>query len=167
MNTKYFAAILLINALAFISLLSCENDSNNQSTYPAGELSWEKWQTVSGWDDHSASDYTPNTDYINAIKSISEDRDLSYIVFTASWCPDSRSETPKMFKLFSELDIPLSSVRLFGVDREKKEPTRTYLDYDLQKVPTMIVLEDGEEIGRIVEYPIKTWEEDLLDILNE
>jgi thiol-disulfide isomerase/thioredoxin len=167
MNTKYLAIILLINALAFISLLSCENDSNNQSTYPAGEFSWEKWQTVSGWEDHSASDYTPNKEYINAIKSVSEDRELSYLVFTASWCPDSKSETPKMFKLFSELGTPLSSVRLFGVDIEKKEPTKTYLDYDLLKVPTMIVLEDGEEIGRIVEYPKRTLEEDLLDIIRE
>jgi len=154
----------LIQIIAITILLSC--NVMNQSTYPTGEFSWDKWQTVSGWEDHAASDYFPNSKYVDTIKILSDDRELSYLIFTASWCPDSKSETPKMFKLFDTLDIPLSSVRLFGVDREKHEPTNTYLNYDLQRVPTLIILENEVEIGRIVEYPIKTWEEDLVEILK-
>jgi len=167
MKTKYAIIFVLINALAFISLLSCESSNDNQTSYPVGEFSWEKWQSKAGWDDYSASDYTPSSEYISKILTANQDRNISFIIFTASWCPDSKSETPKIYKLFNALNTPLTSSRLFGVDRDKIEPTKTYLTYDLLKVPTLIVIEDGEEIGRIVEYPIKTWEEDLLKILEK
>jgi hypothetical protein len=39
--------------------------------------------------------------------------------------------------------------------------------FNIQRVPTTIVLRDGVELGRIVEYPEKSNEEDLLKILNK
>jgi hypothetical protein len=38
--------------------------------------------------------------------------------------------------------------------------------FSVQRVPTTIVLRDGTELGRIVEYPEKSNEEDLLMILS-
>ena len=35
-----------------------------------------------------------------------------------------------------------------------------------KEVPTVILVEDGEELGRIVEYPERTWEKDLLETLE-
>ena len=37
----------------------------------------------------------------------------------------------------------------------------------IQRVPTTIVLRTGTELGRIVEYPEKSNEEDLLKILDK
>jgi len=37
--------------------------------------------------------------------------------------------------------------------------------FNVQRVPTTIVLQNGTELGRIVEYPERSNEEDLLRIL--
>jgi thiol-disulfide isomerase/thioredoxin len=167
MQSKLLVIIAVFIFFSLTILSSQDNGNDERPTIPVGEFSWEEWQTKSGWDDHTAADYEPDIEYTNAIDSIFRNKNISFIIFTANWCPDSRSETPKIFKLFAVLDIPLSSVRLFGVDREKKEPTNTYLKYDPKKVPTLIVLIDSLEQGRIIEYPEASWEQDIFEIISK
>jgi uncharacterized protein (DUF1015 family) len=49
------------------------------------------------------------------------------------------------------------------VDRTK---TVEKMELEIEKVPTFIVYRNGEEIGRIIETPIKSMEEDLYEILK-
>ncbi len=145
-------------------ILSSENGSNSEDI-PTGMLSWSQWQSIAGWEDYSASDYTPDQNIVNQIDSITKQRDICFIIFTASWCSDSRSETPKIYKSLTLSNISLEAITLYGVDREKKEPTEAYLEYDLERVPTLIIVENEAVIGTIVEYPNSSWEQDILDIL--
>jgi hypothetical protein len=39
-------------------------------------------------------------------------------------------------------------------------------DTKINKVPTMIIIKNGKEIGRIEEFPEDTWENDLIKILE-
>ncbi|MGA2298573.1 MAG: hypothetical protein ABSG15_13590, partial [FCB group bacterium] len=57
-------------------------------------------------------------------------------------------------------------IDLYGVDRQKQEPTGTATLYKLEKVPTMIIFAGESEIGRIVETPKKSWDEDIVDIIR-
>jgi len=57
-------------------------------------------------------------------------------------------------------------VRYIGVDRQKKDPEGLAAQYDFQRIPTFIVLQDGKEIGRIVERPEVSLEQDLAKILE-
>ena len=132
-----------------------------------GEFSWSQWQKEAGWHNYNASAYEPG-DYIsgqlNAIIT-SPGSNIEFLLFSGSWCGDSESEVPKIFKLFTEAKIPLSKITLYGVDREKKEPEGIAEKYKIKRVPTLVVLKNGKELGRIIEFPAASWEEDIFKIL--
>lgn len=163
-NMKNISVITLF-LLCIVIVFSCGNETNNKTEQAVGEFTWQEWQNVCDWTDYSAGDYSPQQEYVQQVSDIYSKEEISFIIFTAAWCPDSETGTPRIYKLFSAAGIDHSDVSLFGVDRDKKEPTKTYEKYNLEKVPTLIVLKDGSEIGRIVEYPVKSWEQDLAEIL--
>ena len=163
MNNISIVALLL----CVFAFTSCGNETNNKTEPTVGEFTWQEWQNVCDWTDFSADDYTPQQEYVEQISDVYNKDEISFIIFTAGWCPDSETGTPKIYKLFNAAGIDLSDVTLFGVDRNKSEPTKSYEEYNLEKVPTLIVLKDESEIGRIVEYPVKTWEQDLAEILSD
>jgi len=55
--------------------------------------------------------------------------------------------------------------KLFGLDRSKRDADGLAEKYQIEFVPTFVVLQDDEEIGRIVETPIVSIEQDLVEIL--
>ena len=94
--------------------------------------------------------YTPNADAVTALKSKSSA--LHFIVFGGTWCDDTKFILPRFYSLTDAATIPADHISLIGVDRSKK--TFGYLTESLNvvNVPTIIVLKDGKEIGRVVEY---------------
>ena len=82
-----------------------------------------------------------------------------------TWCGDSRREIPGFYKILDETAFDVNYLQLIGVDRSKK-----YDDYEkdltIFRVPTIIFLKNGKEIGRFVEYPKETIEKDFLKIVS-
>ncbi|MFN9959201.1 MAG: thioredoxin family protein, partial [bacterium] len=74
------------------------------------------------------------------------------VVFAGTWCGDTQVILPRFFKLIQEADFPLSRVNLIGVDRSKKTLGSLSEAMGVYNVPTMIVMKNGKEIGRVVEY---------------
>lgn len=161
-------ALLII--IFFIALKSTAQEITITDTlkqdYALGKMSWDEWQQKAGWKDYSAKDYAIPFEIIEKIKKSSNGRSISYVIVGASWCGDSKKGMPEIFKLFSALGIKDSAVTLIGVDREKIDPENLSLRYDIEKVPTLIVFEGEKELGRIIEIPLLSWYEDLLDILK-
>jgi len=56
-------------------------------------------------------------------------------------------------------------MRLIMLDRDKKSGQNIEDGKDIHHVPTFIFLKNGTEIGRIVESPIESLEEDMFNIL--
>ncbi len=169
---KRFAGILavVIISLSLLSLFSCcecKKGKESGKTFLTGKNTWTQWQKRSNWKDFSAKNYSPDEEIVGEIKSlISQYDNLSFIVVSAEWCPDSKSETPKIYKLLEEIGVKFETVPIYGVDRKKSEPTGTAEQYTIKRVPTLIVLANGKELGRIVEYPYLSWEEDLKTIIE-
>jgi thiol-disulfide isomerase/thioredoxin len=90
--------------------------------------------------------------------------DVSIIVFLGTWCPDSKHEIPRFLKIADLAGIPADSTRLYGLDRSKKSPDGSTEKYEIRKVPTFIFLKNGQEVGRITEFPQTTLEGDMLAI---
>jgi hypothetical protein len=69
-----------------------------------------------------------------------------------TWCEDSHFVIPKLFFLLDKAGFSRDRVSLLGVDRDKK--TLGYLSEALHvtNVPTIIVMKNGKEAGRVVEY---------------
>lgn len=87
--------------------------------------------------------------------------------YLGTWCGDSREGVPQFVKTIEAVKNKNIRLKLIGVDRKKLDPENTAIQYNIQRVPTFIVFQDGQEIGRMVEFPLKeNFVEDLLDIVN-
>ena len=111
----------------------------------------------------NARNYFPREEVIRKISGI--DEKIEIVMFLGTWCKDSVSEAPKLLKVYERADNPKFSLEIYGVDRKKKEGSGLCERYDIQRVPTVLFFKAGKELGRIIEYPEKSVEEDLLEIV--
>lgn len=84
-----------------------------------------------------------------------------------TWCGDSRRETPHFYKLLDAVNFDYKNLQMITVDRSKKSSNNEQAGLEIIRVPTFIFYKNGKEINRFVEYPVKSLEEDLLEILKE
>lgn len=82
-----------------------------------------------------------------------------------TWCPDSRREVPRFYKILDQLGFNESRLQVICVNRNKLAPGIDLGSLDIQFVPTIVVFRNGKEIGRIIEHPVQSLEEDLTAIL--
>ena len=107
--------------------------------------------------------YEPDEFIIEQIKELIDSIDIQ--IFMGTWCSDSRREVPRFLKIIDLIEFDQDSLQIINVDRKKKSPTNDEKNKDIKFVPTFIISVNGNEIGRIVEFPIITLESDLLSIL--
>ena len=98
---------------------------------------------------------------------LKKDSAVKYIVFGGTWCDDTRVILPKFFLLQEKAGIADSRITFFGVDRKKETVGNITSAMNITNVPTIIVMKNGKEIGRVVEYG-KTgkWDKELADIIK-
>lgn len=111
----------------------------------------------------NARSYVPREEVISRISAIGEK--IKIIMFLGTWCKDSVSEAPKLLKVYERAGNPNFSLEIYGVDRKKKEGSGLCEKYDIQRVPTVLFFKGDKELGRIIEYPKKSIEEDFLEIV--
>jgi dipeptidyl aminopeptidase/acylaminoacyl peptidase len=121
--------------------------------------------------------YTPSLDSLQALEKGL--KNVRFVCVFGTWCSDSRTQVPRFWRLLDDLGVPQSSFRMFavassrftdqmGVPKEVLDWSRDVKAwYDVTAVETIIVERGGREIGRIVESPSKSLEEDLLEILRK
>lgn len=100
------------------------------------------------------------------IKTLNRDSTVKYVVFGGTWCDDSRFILPKFFMLQEKAGIAEDRISLFGVDRKKETIGNLASALNITNVPTIIVMKNGKEVGRVIEYG-KTgkWDKELADII--
>lgn len=157
--------ILIVGCILLTA--GCMRSREVQKQQEKMELGWVERSALQtsqyAWFDSGYAAYTPALDML---EDVQEKRDsIRFLVVFGTWCSDSRREMPRFFKILDGLSVPAEHVQLFGVDRTKKHPEGIPQQYDITLVPTIIVLNLGSEIGRIVESPKTTLELDLLEIL--
>lgn len=106
-----------------------------------------------------------NPALVEQVRKISEP--LEVLCYFGSWCEDSRGALPVFIKTLTAAGNARITVKLIGVDRQKDDPAHSARQRGIALVPTFIVLRNGEEIARMIEFPRKeNFVEDLLDILQ-
>ena len=117
------------------------------------------------WYNSSQSSYAPAADIISTMKAASGNKQL--VVFGGTWCEDTQFILPKFFKLQEQSTFPDAAISFFAVDRNKKTIGGIADAFKIINVPTIIVMIDGKEIGRVVEYG-KTgqWDKELMELLK-
>ena len=108
--------------------------------------------------------YQPDKTVLDNIKKTNEKIEIITILGTR--CSDSRREIPRFIKIMEYLNDNNFHIRFFGVDRTKRDDKGLTDKFELELVPTFIFLVKGQEIGRIIESPQISLEEDILEIMN-
>lgn len=93
-------------------------------------------------------------------------KDVRFVIIAGTWCGDSKREIPHLFKILDAARVSDAQVWMFGVDRSKKSSDNTTQRYRIINVPTIIMVKEGREIGRIIEHPEETLEKDIVKILS-
>ena len=86
-------------------------------------------------------------------------------VYFGSWCPDSAAHVPPLLAALDAAANPHLALVLVALDRAKHEPGGRARARGIERVPTVIVLRDGHEVGRIVETPRTTMDRDVAALL--
>ncbi|MDP4264959.1 MAG: thioredoxin family protein [Bacteroidota bacterium] len=117
------------------------------------------------WYGNGLAGYNPNAEAIEALK---KNRDtIQFITFMGTWCEDSHFVIPKFFHLLDLAGFPQERVSLIGVDRSKKTLSHLTEAMGIINVPTIMVMKNGKEIGRVVEYGHSgLFDKDLAEIIN-
>ncbi|MBY0480682.1 MAG: thioredoxin family protein [Chitinophagaceae bacterium] len=77
---------------------------------------------------------------------------FNLVVVTGTWCQDSWNLLPKFYRLLAAAGYPESKLLLIGVDRKKLAYKNLQTPYHILNTPTFIVMQNGKEMGRVVEY---------------
>lgn len=77
---------------------------------------------------------------------------FNIVIFGGTWCEDTQNLLPVFFRLADESGYSEKNISLIGVDREKATLDNLDKAFHITNVPTFIVMKDGKEIGRVVEY---------------
>ena len=127
-----------------------------------------------GWDKEFEA-YEPGAEDIVTLAQVQED--ISIICVLGTWCGDSEREVPRFWKILEDADNPHLELTMFAVGRSSDAQALAILDnigfdeplrkiYGVQLVPTFIFMSGETELGRIIETPEGTLEQDAAQILS-
>jgi len=130
-----------------------------------GPLSKEEiLENFPDWQVEVAS-YVPDEEVIEKLQSIPSEIQIE--IFLGTWCPDTKRNVSAYFKIMDMVDNPLFMTTYIGIPRDNDSRKPFIEGKNIIKIPTFIIIIDNQEKGRIIENPIKSVEEDLLDIINK
>jgi thiol-disulfide isomerase/thioredoxin len=121
--------------------------------------------TAFAWFQQNQTAYTPNAAVVENIKKATPGMQL--VVFGGTWCDDTRQILPKFYTIADAAGFAADKITLLGVDRNKKTLSHLAEAFGITNVPTFIVMKDGKELGRVIEYG-KTgqWDKEIADIIS-
>lgn len=161
---RFFLTVLLF--LLCGGPTGCHHNTATGEKIVLGPRIWQQWQSETGWRPCTSGNCRRSAIAIGTISRMAAVKNASFMVFGGSWCPDTQAQFPLIFGIFELASIDENRIEVYGVDRQKREPSGTAAQFRLERVPTVVVLVSGEETGRITEYPETSWEEDLAKILS-
>jgi tetratricopeptide (TPR) repeat protein len=89
-------------------------------------------------------------------------------IYMGTWCGDSRNWVPAFVRLWDELGLDKSQLKLIalydGEEKYKQGPNGEEKGKNVHRVPTFIFKKEGEEYAQIIESPSNDLETDLAQI---
>jgi len=163
----------IIFLLTLVILVSCKSNKelNISVPYndnvillgPANNDGFEQ-EPYNEWFNPNYQDYKVDKSAIEELSSLS--KDIQIVTFMGTWCGDSKREVPAFLKILDSIGFKSKKHKIYAVSRKKTTPEQAELGLNITNVPTFIFYKDGQELNRIVEYPIESLEKDMLNILK-
>ena len=118
-----------------------------------------------GWFVENYNAHPLNETLVSRIDSLFSDIEVT--IYMGAWCEDSRREVPGFLKIIDALEANDQVQRIVGLNEDKISHGGSAEQAGITNVPTFVFSKGGKEINRIVEFPIISLEQDILDILQE
>jgi len=159
-------AILMAFALAIVlvTLPALAQEDQEEPKYYVGSFTLDEILEHDEQYADRAFIYIPDPDALAIFKTVSEP--VTIKLFYRTDCPDSVREVPPFIKTIQLADNPNITVESVGVNRAKDEPADLVEGWNIQRVPTFIVVHGGEEVGRVIETAKVKIEVDLAEFLE-
>jgi thiol-disulfide isomerase/thioredoxin len=140
---------------------------SDQTTWLLGYFNRSQFtrEPHSEWFLRGYDDYKYNGEVVKKLSAISKDG-ITIKIILGTWCPDSRREVPHFMRIIDIWEFPAQQVTLIGVDNEKQSPVGEYAGLGIERVPTFIIYRNNIEAGRIIENPLTSLEQDMVNILT-
>jgi thiol-disulfide isomerase/thioredoxin len=144
-------AVLSVSLLSAQSSVEVSRDPNG-SKILKGFISKKELATDTAftWFVQGQKTFTPNADVVKQYAAAKDS--VSFLVFGGTWCDDTKHLLPNFIATTDAAGFPANHLTLVGVDREKKTLFNLSEVFNVTLVPTIIVMKNGKEIGRVVEY---------------
>jgi thiol-disulfide isomerase/thioredoxin len=124
-----------------------------------------KQMPYSDWFNKGYDEYSFNSAALNKLQDIRNDN-VKIKIIMGTWCSDSRREVPGFMRILDKWEFPISQLSFIGVDNSKNSPVEEYQSLNIKKVPTFIIYKNNIEAGRIIENPVTSLEQDMVNILT-
>ena len=113
------------------------------------------------------ANYVVDAEKLAEIGQELENRPIKIIAVIGSWCGDTKEQLPVLQKILDNLPKDKLAIDYIGVNRDKlaDDLDISFLNIDL--IPTFIFYENDQEMGRMVETPSSTMENDMIRILKK
>jgi thiol-disulfide isomerase/thioredoxin len=106
--------------------------------------------TAFGWYADNLKYFRPDSTVVQNIRSKADQ--ISLVLFCGTWCHDSQQLIPKYISTLEAANFPDQKLTIIGVDRAKTTISGLHKVFGLVSVPTIIVMKDGKEVDRVVEF---------------
>jgi hypothetical protein len=121
------------------------------------------------WYESGYESYVPNADTVAALSTLLDGVEVE--VYFGTWCDDSKQEVPRLIRVLDDAGFSHDRLELIALSDHpgdfKFSPGGKERERLIHRTPTIVMLRDGREIARIVQFPITTLEEDMLAIATE
>lgn len=161
--TDRLAVLVLIAALLLPAVVVAQDEEEKPKRYVGSFTLDEVLEHDEQYSD-IAFIYIPDETALETFKSLSAP--VTIKMFYRTDCIDSVRECPRFIKTIQLADNQNITVEAIGVNRGRDEPAELVKGWDIQRVPTFIVLYNGGEIGRVIETAKVKIEVDLAEILG-
>ncbi|MCL2038924.1 MAG: hypothetical protein FWG85_00670 [Bacteroidetes bacterium] len=130
-------------------LIYCNKPVDNGNPDIVGTFTWTEWQKKSGWKDHSASDYLPDSACVKTLSTFIDEHsnaDIKFEIYASNWChADCATQLPKIIKFLKEAGINENDIIIYGLNRTKAEPFDAMQKWEnnfpneVCRVPTLVI----------------------------
>jgi hypothetical protein len=108
--------------------------------------------------------YALNMEVLDPLKARVDGIEIE--IYMGTWCSDSRREVPRLYRITDHLGLESDGAKVIMLDRDMESPGHDEEGMNIHHVPTVVFYQEGLELGRIIETPVKSLEEDIQSIIT-
>lgn len=164
--TFFLAGLLFISTAVFAQQnYKVEKDKAGNKML-VGQLNMQQLVNDSAfrWFYSGINKYQPTKEWVNYIRYYKDS--FSVVVFAGTWDVNTKQLLPAFYRTMMAVGYPLNKIKLYGVDNELHALHGEAEKYNVKKLPSIILLQNGEEFGRIEAVPVQSVEANIVAILQ-